>query len=104
MSAVDKLEAMRRKAFPTGRLPLDRDISDFRTALLAGSQHLVAFAAAFKVWRESECVTQSAHTDDIETGASRNECVGDNHLIDCPVEVARQDAIATFDQLEGLQL
>lgn len=101
MSAVDTLLMLHRRVMPlVGRMPIDVDADAFRSALLHAAPRLLAFAKAFKTWRESECMTSGTARDFDDHPC----CVGDNHLIDCPVEVARQDAIATFDELEGLQL
>lgn len=100
MSAVDKLGAL-ADVLARARDPRDAGPGlAVAQALGTAATRLIAFARAFKTWRESECTTQGTARDFDDHPC----CVGDNHLIDCPVEVARQDAIATFDKLEGLQL
>ena len=52
---------------------------------------------AVKAWRESTCLY--AH----QPGQDGVLCAGDNHLMECPVERARQDILATHNKVEQLR-
>ena len=47
-----------------------------------------------KAWREAPC-TGLVGVGDL--------CNGDNHLADCPVELARQDILAAHNKVEQLK-
>jgi len=49
-----------------------------------------------KTWRNAEC---SRPTWDNDEGLA---CDGDNHREDCPIEIARQDIIASHNKVEQL--
>lgn len=52
---------------------------------------------AVKAWREAPCLyaRPSGHDGEI--------CDGDNHVMECPVERARQDILASHDKVEQLR-
>lgn len=53
---------------------------------------------AVKAWREAPCLYQ---------GGTRQRdgdlCDGDNHLMECPIERARQDILAAHNKVEQLR-
>lgn len=51
---------------------------------------------AVKEWREAPCLYAQP------PGLDGELCVGDNHLIDCPVERGRQDILAAHNKVEQL--
>lgn len=51
---------------------------------------------AAKAWREAECRNRMIRLREPDEG---DACVGDNHLVDCPVEVARGDLVFAVDKL-----
>lgn len=52
---------------------------------------------AVKNWREAVCTTQTTG------GFGEDGCNGDNHLMECPVERARQDILAAHNKVEQLK-
>lgn len=48
---------------------------------------------AVKAWREAQCVRQ----------LDGELCDGDNHLMECPIERARQDILAAHNKVEQLR-
>lgn len=52
---------------------------------------------AVKEWREATCLYARP------PGLDGELCVGDNHLIDCPVERGRQDILAAHNKVEQLR-
>jgi len=55
---------------------------------------------AVKEWREVECSYASSSG---KSDAEGEFCDGDNHLIGCPVEAARQDILAAHNKVEQLR-
>jgi hypothetical protein len=52
---------------------------------------------AVKAWRAAICLYAYKPDPDSE------RCDGDNHLMECPVERARQDILSTHDKVERLR-
>jgi hypothetical protein len=48
---------------------------------------------AVKAWREAQCTRQ----------LDGELCDGDNHLMECPIERARQDILAAHNKVEQLK-
>ena len=48
---------------------------------------------AVKAWREAQCARQ----------LGSELCDGDNHLMECPIERARQDILAAHNKVEQLK-
>lgn len=63
---------------------------------------LIALQEAVRVWRDTECETESDETDDYVIAAETDECAGDTHAIKCPVAVAVQAMIDALDRLEAI--
>ena len=55
---------------------------------------------AVKAWREAPCLYAKAYPPG---QTSDDLCDGDNHLMECPVERARQDVIAAHNKVEQLR-
>jgi hypothetical protein len=55
---------------------------------------------AVKEWREAACPYARGSVKSDEDGES---CDGDNHLMECPVERARQDILAAHNKVEQLK-
>ena len=55
---------------------------------------------AVKAWREATCLF--ARGDTSRRGVAER-CDGDNHLMECPVEAARQDILAAHNKVEQLR-
>ena len=53
---------------------------------------------AVKVWREAVCSTPALPRHD-----NSLRCDGDNHLMECTVERARQDILAAHNEVEQLR-
>jgi hypothetical protein len=51
---------------------------------------------------EAVCIGQSSATDDIQTGADRGECVGENHIETCPCELLQRKRLAVLTRLRGM--
>ena len=51
---------------------------------------------AVKEWRASTCSYAQP------PGLDGEQCAGDNHLMECPVERARQDILAAHNKVEQL--
>ena len=52
---------------------------------------------AVKVWREAVCFAPS------RGDPAPGFCDGDNHLMECPVESARQDILAAHNKVDQLR-
>ena len=52
---------------------------------------------AVKEWREATCLYAQP------PGLDGELCDGDNHVMDCPVERARQDILAAHNKVEQLR-
>ena len=50
-----------------------------------------------RAWRDAVCTTQAVIKNGIRWTEDR--CDGENHLMECPCEVARQDLIAAHNKL-----
>jgi hypothetical protein len=57
---------------------------------------------AVKAWREAPCLYARAYPPG-RAGDDDSLCDGDNHLMECPVERARQDIIAAHNKVEQLR-
>ncbi len=55
---------------------------------------------AVKAWREATCLYARAPG---QSGDDAARCDGDNHLMECPVECARQDILAAHNKVEQLK-
>jgi hypothetical protein len=56
---------------------------------------LVALYDAVTAWRDAKCLITRPHV------AGEEVCEGDNHLENCPVELARQDVIDAHNKVIG---
>lgn len=78
-------------------------ISHFCDPSSAGAEawsRVRAIAEAVVDWRNAVCVSpQTAPSDPTH---KEEECLGDNHLEECPCEVARQDLLDALNRLEAL--
>lgn len=53
-----------------------------------------------RAWREVKCLYSHAYPP----GRSDDSlCVGENHLEECPSELARQDLVASLDKLDMVE-
>ncbi len=57
---------------------------------------------AVKTWREAPCLYARRYPPG-RAGDDDALCVGDNHLMECPVESARQDLLAAHNKVEQLR-
>jgi len=53
---------------------------------------------AVKAWREASCLYHVG-----TRGRDGDLCDGDNHLMECPIERARQDILAAHNKVEQLR-
>lgn len=56
---------------------------------------------AVKAWREATCLYARRYPPG-RKGDDDSLCDGDNHLMECPVERARQDILAAHNKVEQL--
>ena len=52
---------------------------------------------AVKAWREAECLYAQP------PGLEGEQCDGDNHVMECPVERARGDILAAHNKVEKMR-
>lgn len=57
---------------------------------------------AVKAWREAPCLYARTYPPGRAIGDD-SLCDGDNHLMECPVERAREDLIAAHNKVEQLR-
>lgn len=61
-----------------------------------------ALIDAVKTWREAPCLYARAYPPG-RMGDDDSLCDGDNHLMECPVERARQDILTAHNKVEQLR-